>query len=227
MPGRPLKPKLVILYQDQKPVENYSQALLSIQPQDRVKFDQKTYQVDSIIWGETDLIASVVDVDKIIRIPKTATELEADRLLREAHVKYYPLLKQKGVQVVQVFVSESPFGQYTVVKREPVQFKLSEYLTTKNELNSADDPIDQGLIQFARSTSKVSYIEDFSPEQIIWNGQSWLLVDWGTHIFFPTPEVLIHSATVFDDWLEEPSYHQKRKIFDQLILSVLQERRSN
>lgn len=94
-------------------------------------------------------------------------------------------LERAGVRTVKVFESDSklvPVPQYVIVERVHEIFKLRELLANLKNPNSPLKPAERdrylaALEKFFESTWNFEVIGDFNPNQLVWNGREWVVLD--------------------------------------------------
>jgi hypothetical protein len=185
------EPKVVTLFQGEQPVKNFNDVLETIRPGDQLKFgDGTVFKVRALLSEGVSRIYDLGD-GWLLRIPgyehKGFGIADGIPFIRDFQ-KMQAELKKNGIPIVEVDENRSVPDQAVVVKKEKVLFTLEEYLGgidhDKEELelsSSEKDEIEKKAIQFARKTWMYSYIGDFDPSQLIYNGKDWLLLDVGVN----------------------------------------------
>lgn len=124
---------------------------------------------------------------RIYRTSPGALRLAAaeDQLaLLGAFVRAHRTLHENGVLVPRLLgvgpqPAHTPNGvEYVWVEEVAVIFRLDEWLTSLPFAQLQRTPAWNALEDFARSTWRFVTIGDFKPENIVWTGQQWLLLDW-------------------------------------------------
>lgn len=126
----------------------------------------------------------------VLRIPTMNTKFARDFM--KDYQRGHPLLKSNGLRVPDL-IDRGIDGQYLVVSYVPVVDRLSRWLKAPYGQEKRD-----AFMRFARETARFDLIGDFGSDQVVWDGQNWILIDWGE---VSSLALKNSSQTVFDDFI--------------------------
>jgi hypothetical protein len=182
VPAPARKPIVLFEQMGRSTNEAYNEIVDKLKAGDVIQFGDGSQNTIREILGEGHGNITRVFEDtngEIVRIPLRDTERELGDFnsFREEN----ELLKAAGVPVVDMITEKNIPFQKIVLKRDPFQFRLSDYLNhdtgvklTKAQQNEIEDK----LLEFARKTWRYKRICDFRPEQMAFTKKGeWVLFD--------------------------------------------------
>jgi hypothetical protein len=165
------------------PVENYSEVLMKIRvqgkPGDKIHLGGgRSYEFGRLLGSGTTTVVIDVGDRKALRLAASREDLMFIYHTIDGEKNFF------AVEIPRVNIhSESVRGRFVVVDSVPSYFTLEEFLYNQKE-SVRQLSVDQRThatiqaIEFAKKTASYRHISDFGPRQVIWTGETWLLVDW-------------------------------------------------
>lgn len=176
----------------------YDKIVQNLEQNDILKFSNgKSFQLKKVLGsGNTTLILETID-GFALRIPLSAGPSKYSKLpcymYINGFIEGYESIKNY-VRTVKIY-DNNP-NQYVLVEKVDLNFTLQDLLDGKIHLNSQEKAyVTQQLLNWTKETMRFMYIGDFRFEQLGFNGNEWILLDFNG------------KAAPFDDWARYGHYN--------------------
>jgi len=183
--------------------------------------DGKEFRIKGV-YDNTGANNAILELDdgRLLRVPKAKRDVYMDK--PSIFVRAQKYLESKGIPVVKVFEHGN---DYVVVEKLTNRYGISnymDYLSARSDLpDEVAKKMDDDLLKFAEKTSRLEYIGDFHPRQLVYSDEKgWVIVDF-------SEEVTTYSGhgdgTVFD---RKFAQFLSPNVYRELIESVRKVRKS-
>ena len=158
-------------------VNGYSDILLNLKEGNRVKFsDGKVFTIKKIISDTGLSFLFENELGDVVRIPNRMSGIYTNEQMLVGHAKLIKL----NVPIIKIKTElSSRHAEYIIAEKINSPQTLDEVLKHWNKIRKIDNS-DQarGLLEFSEKMSVLTHIDDFSGDQVLWDGDRWILHDW-------------------------------------------------
>lgn len=174
------------LYKAGVPHQNYNFLVLNLRKNDTIRFSDGSHFkiIKNLGSGGVTQIYQISEKEAI-RIPlfkgRRHINENSDTITASWFIditfRGYPVLKNAGVQMIDLIPGKYHPGEYIVVDLFKHELRLDRYIESFKKLTNPK--IEQAFFEFVQSIAPFEFIDDFRLDQVHWNGQKWALLDWG------------------------------------------------
>ena len=188
-----------------KPIPSYDETVQRLRVGDSVEFSNGTtrHVMAKPNQGGTTIVFANEE-GRASRIPRRIL----DRMFIDMTVAGYSPLRATVAQMIELYTSSYIEGEHVEVELLPADsIALSDWAPQYEAYRAAPhgaaaphlDDMYAALIEFAASFAAFSYVGDYKPAQVHWDGSRWVLVDW-IEVYTAAEKVLSAFPTLRELW---------------------------
>lgn len=214
------KPAQISLYKsDGTLTEDYNLKVQALKTGDTIQFDEHTlFKINAVLGQGASTRIFDIGGGKALRIPINRSNPRDHRaavVLLNDIIYSNKSLRIAGIPVIKVDASASQIDRFAVVEAVKVKATLEDLVVYHNgnpenawgKLNLSPEEqthAENSFFEFATKLWPVKWIGDFRPDQVAYDGEQWILLDYGnvsTFISsFDSKSNLFGAQTIETEW---------------------------